>query len=96
MLEDISIRERQKKKSVSEIRGHSFSSFSFYCNQNILMRNSTAVKYKLLAAIRMMNIEQGILNVELGRISAKLLRDSGYTIYFFVLIQKSNKKNQGC
>gem|GEM_PF-2028292 len=60
------------------------------------MRNSTAVKYKLLAAIRMMNIEQGILNVELGRISAKLLRDSGYTIYFFVLIQKSNKKNQGC
>jgi len=42
--------------------------------------------------------KKGLLykTVELGRIGANLFPESVYAIYFFVLIQKSNKKDQGC
>jgi len=33
-------------------------------------------------------------NIGSDRISANLFPDSGYAIYFFVLIQKNNKKDQ--
>jgi|GEM_PF-1555450 len=40
--------------------------------------------------------KKGLLykTVGLGRIDANLFPESVYVIYFFVLIQKSNKKNQ--
>ena len=38
----------------------------------------------------------GMLNIGLGRIVPNSEHDSFYTVYFFVLTQKSNKKSQGC